>query len=189
MPITDGSHWVNTYSGRKFYPLEPNPEDVTIEDIAQALSHQCRYTGQTTVPYSVAEHSVLVSRGVAVLGGSRNEQKWGCLHDATEAYLSDISSPVKKHPSFAFYREVEAKLMEAIGAHFELLLPEPEVVRYVDAQMIAFESMDRRIIKNRNPDWPMIEQDPRLKPVIQIECLLPVSAYNAFMARFQELFG
>jgi hypothetical protein len=189
MPITPDGNWVNTLSGVAFHPLEPRAEDVRIEDIAKSLSHECRFTGHTTVPYTVAEHSILVAKGVAALGGSINEQRWSILHDATEAYLSDIAAPVKKHPSFAFYREVEKNLMRVIAEHFRLEGPEPELVRYVDAQMIAFESVDKRIIPNRNPNWPMIEQDPRLKPVIQIQCLSPVLAHEAFLVHFKELFG
>lgn len=189
MPITPDGNWINTASGIAFHPLDPRAEDVSITDIAHSLSQECRYTGHTRMFYSVAEHSVLVAKGVKVLGGSLNEQRWGLLHDATEAYLSDISSPVKKHPSFTFYREVENRLMTAIAEHFKLEGPEPDVVRFVDAQMIAFESMDERIVACRNPNWPVIEQDPRLKDVIKVECLLPASAENAFMGFFKELFA
>jgi len=189
MPITADGNWINTASGVAFHPLEPKAEDVSIEDIAHSLSHQCRYTGHTLNFYSVAEHSVLVAKGVKALGGSLNAQRWGLLHDGSEAYLSDISSPVKRHPSFAFYREVEKGLMAAVAERFKLEGPEPDPVRFVDAQMIAFESVDPRVIKVRNPNWPMIEQDPRLKPWISIQCLLPASAHGAFMAHYRELFG
>lgn len=180
--------WINTYTGRKFEPLNPRPEDVSVDDIAHALSHACRYTGHATRFYSVAEHSVLVSKGVAALGGSLNEQRWGLLHDATEAYLSDIAAPVKMQPSFAFYREVETKLMDVIAQHFGLEGPEPDNVRFMDRQMIAFESVDTRIVAQRHPDWPPMPQDPRLQGVIRLECMLPASAKNAFMTRFKELF-
>lgn len=189
MPITANGNWINTATGVAFHPLEPRAEDVSIEDIAHSLSHECRYTGHTASFYSVAEHSVLVAKGVAALGGSLNDQRWGLLHDASEAYLSDISSPVKKHPSFAFYREVEKGLMAAVAERFKLEGEEPDLVRFVDAQMIAFESVDLRVIRVRNPNWPMTEQDQRLKAVIKIECLLPPSARNAFNAHFKELFG
>lgn len=189
MPITPDGNWINTFTGIAFHPLEPKAEDVCLADIAHALSHECRYTGHTLSFYTVAEHSVLVSKGVAALGGSFNDQRWALLHDATEAYLSDIASPVKKHPSFSFYREVEKRLMDAIAEHFKLEGPEPDVVRFVDAQMIAFESVDPRIIKTRNPNWPTMEKDHRLTPVINIQCLLPASAQDAFMAHYQELFG
>ena len=79
--------------------------------------------------------------------------------------------------------------MTAIAEHFKLEGPEPDLVRFVDAQMIAFESVDPRIIRVRNPAWPIMEQDPRLKLVIKTECLLPASAEGAFLMHFKELFG
>ena len=189
MPITSDGSWINTFTGIAFHPLDPRAEDVSITDIAHALAYQCRYTGHTRQFYSIAEHSVLVAKGVAALGGSLNDQRWGLLHDGSESYVSDISSPVKKDPRFSFYREVESRLMLAIAQRFKLEGPEPDVVRFVDAQMIAFESMDERIIMCRNPNWPVIEQDPRLKDAIKIECLLPASAENAFMGHYKELFS
>ena len=189
MPITPDGNWINTATGVAFHPLEPRAEDVSLEDIAHSLSQQCRYTGHTSSFYSVAEHSVLVAKGVKALGGSINEQRWGLLHDGSESFISDVSSPVKKHPSFAFYREVEKKIMDVVAERFKLEGPEPDLVRYVDAQMIAFESMDKRVIKVRNPNWPVVEQDERLKPAIKIECLLPAPARSAFLIYFKELFG
>lgn len=189
MPITSNGNWINTYSGIAFHPLEPRAEDISIDDIAHSLSHQCRYTGHTANFYSIAEHSVLVAKGVAALGGSINEQRWGLLHDGSESFVSDVSSPVKKHPSFAFYREVEKKIMEAVAERFSLEGHEPDVVRYVDGQMIAFESMDKQVIVCRNPAWPIIEQDDRLKTTIKIECLPPASACSAFLLHFKEVFG
>lgn len=189
MPITDDGNWICTSTGRQVFPLNPKAEDISIEDVSHALSHQCRYTGHTFSFYSVAEHSIWVARGVAALGGNITEQRWGLIHDASEAYLSDISSPVKRHPSFAFYREVEKGLMRAIAEHFGLPAQEPEVVRYVDAQMIAFESMDKRIIKNRHPGWPLVPQDERLRAAIDLQCLLPASAHGEFMVHYKELFG
>ena len=53
--------WIQTYSGKKFYPLDPRPEDIDIRDIAHALSLNCRFNGHCRCFYSVAEHSVGVS--------------------------------------------------------------------------------------------------------------------------------
>ena len=53
--------WIETYTGRKFWPLAPSPDDIDIFDIAQALSMTCRYKGHTNEFYSVAEHSVLLA--------------------------------------------------------------------------------------------------------------------------------
>lgn len=56
-------------------------------------------------------------------------------------------------------------------------------------QCYAFESVDTRIVASRHADWPYLPQDERLQGVIQLQCLMPASAKNAFMIRFKELFG
>ena len=71
--------YIETVSGRKFYFLNPNPEDIDIEDIAHALSMQCRFTGHTKWFYSVAEHAIWVSYLVPV-----HLALEGLLHDASE---------------------------------------------------------------------------------------------------------
>ncbi|MEM9149127.1 MAG: hypothetical protein AAGB19_01555 [Cyanobacteria bacterium P01_F01_bin.3] len=80
--------WIQTFTGKAFWPLEPDPELICIEDIAWALAHQSRYSGHCDRFYSVAEHSLWVS------GQCSPEHKlWGLLHDASEAYLSDVVRP------------------------------------------------------------------------------------------------
>src|SRR5689334_14267678 len=86
--------WIRTYTGRKFYLFDSGPEDVEIEDIAHALSMQCRYNGHVQRFYSVAEHSCYVSAIVAAeMGNAKydiNVALWALLHDASEAYLGDV---------------------------------------------------------------------------------------------------
>ena len=77
--------WMQTYTGERFWPLDPRIEDIHIRDISMALGKLCRYGGHTIFFYSVAEHSVLVSEYVP-----EEYALWGLLHDASEAYLSDI---------------------------------------------------------------------------------------------------
>lgn len=104
--------WIQTYSGRAFYPLAPYPQDVCIEDIAHALSQLCRFGGHCRRFYSVAEHSVLLSRVVVP-----EFQLWALLHDASEAYLVDVPRPIKKQ--LPAYVEAERRVMAAICARFE----------------------------------------------------------------------
>jgi len=83
--------WIQTFSGRKVDPCHLRPSDVCIEDIAHSLSLQCRFGGHVREFYSVAQHSVYVATSVPsdlVLAG--------LLHDAAEAYISDIVTPVKR---------------------------------------------------------------------------------------------
>lgn len=92
--------WMQTRYGRQYWPLDPQPGDVAVEDIAAHLSKICRYNGACKRFYSVAEHSVIVSRLVpAELALS------ALFHDAAEAYCQDIVRPVKRH--LAGYGEIE----------------------------------------------------------------------------------
>ena len=108
-----------TASGRKFWPLDPRPEDVPIEDMAHALSHICRWTGHVTVFFSVAQHSVLVSSLIrrppflpqALEGALR---LYALLHDGSEAFLNDIARPLKRLSYMRGYVEVEERVQEVI---------------------------------------------------------------------------
>ncbi|KKM07785.1 hypothetical protein LCGC14_1730500, partial [marine sediment metagenome] len=86
-----------TYSGRKISILYPGVEDINIEDIAHALSLQCRYNGHCNKFYSVAEHSILAARMFKARYGIKFECDfiYTLMHDAAEAYVGDLISPVK----------------------------------------------------------------------------------------------
>src|SRR5690348_18006267 len=100
---------IHTFTGRTFCPLDPKPEDIDIQDIAHALSCQCRFTGHSRKFYSVAEHCVRVSLLV-----SPDLQLAALLHDASEAYLSDVARPIKRLPAMAEYRRTEEALQRQI---------------------------------------------------------------------------
>lgn len=112
--------WQQTYTGRQFWPLDPRVEDICVEDIAHALSMQCRFGGHCRVFYSVAEHSVRVSRLVEEWnvreGYSGNWRYTRCLsallHDASEAYLVDVPRPIK--PRLVGYKDIERGVMRAV---------------------------------------------------------------------------
>lgn len=124
--------WIQTFTGRQFWPLDPRAEDVTIEDIAHALSHRCRYGGHTNRFYSVAQHSVLVSQQVPV-----EHALEGLLHDAAEAYLPDVARPVKDH--LDGFRAVEAAVEASVAKAFDLTHPWPDAVKRVDTAILGDE--------------------------------------------------
>jgi len=136
-------------NGGAFYPFDPRPEEVDIESIAHALSNLCRYTGHCSGFYSVAQHSVLVSREVRI-----DQALWGLLHDAPEAYINDISRPLKKdmhvyrgnetnNRSWSITR-CEEKIMEAIAARYGLDLATYDhvEVKRADDVLLATEVRD-----------------------------------------------
>jgi len=125
--------YIQTFTGRKVYPFDPNPADLCIEDIAHALALQCRFTGHVREPYSVAQHSIHVASM-----SDRPDMLWGLLHDASEAYLTDVASPVKQHEAFLAYRDAEAKIMHAVCDRFDLPYNMPLSVHIADR--VALES-------------------------------------------------
>lgn len=143
--MTDRRHgWIQTYTGKQFFPLDPAGSDLDIVDIAHALTNVCRFNGHCSRHYSVAEHSILVALHVAWDDEATDAPTVlaALLHDASEAYLCDIPRPLKLMPEMAPYREMEAQLEHAIAARFGLPYPMPDVVRRHDARALATEYRD-----------------------------------------------
>lgn len=87
--------WLLTFSGHKFYPLDPRPEAVCLQDIAHALAHICRWTGHVSYHYSVAQHAVQVALAVEQM--APDLALLALHHDDAEAYLGDIARPWKRN--------------------------------------------------------------------------------------------
>lgn len=175
-------------TGRRFYPLDPRPEDVTIEDIAHALSNVCRWGGRVREFYSVAQHSVHVAQIVERTHPHRALH--GLLHDAAEAYLGDIPTPLKKGlrmkvngETTMAIRDVESGILEVIAAKFgmrEFFRIGPAVHR-ADALALATEARDLM----GGLTWPgMVEtNEPTIEP------LSPRAARTQFLGMFRRLTG
>ena len=109
---------MNTFYGRTFDPMEMTEENVALEDIARALSLLCRGGGHIRHFYSVAQHSINCAKEAKARELPERMQLACLLHDASEAYISDIIRPVKEHLNN--YLEIEAKIMAVIWKHFHL---------------------------------------------------------------------
>jgi hypothetical protein len=129
--------WGCTASGRKYWPEDPRREDICIDDIAHALSRQCRYGGHCRDFYSVAQHCVLVS---AIC--PPEDKLWGLLHDASEAYIVDIPRPFKLAEGMEGYMVFERRFMSAICDAFGLPHEMPASVRAADEIVLASEARD-----------------------------------------------
>ena len=168
--------WIQTYSGKKFFPLNPSLDSICIEDIAHALSMQCRFTGHTKFHYSVAQHSVLVS-----LNCDKSLALYGLLHDASEAYISDISSPIKRTSAFEPYKKIEKHLQAMIFNKFGLESSEPAHIKEIDLKMLATEARD--LFPTPHPEWKL-----NIQPYdFTISQLSPRAAKYYFLHRFYEL--
>lgn len=138
------SNYITTYTGRQFEFENPQPEMIHIDDIAHALSMLCHWNGQCRDFFSVAQHSILVSYVV-----NQNDimlMKWGLLHDASEAYLGDVSRPLKL--LLPEYKFLERRTMLVIAKKFELSIgkthtpswPVPEELKEYDNQILKMEA-------------------------------------------------
>jgi|GEM_PF-590237 len=171
---------IQTYTGISFFPLDPRPEEIKIIDIAHALSNICRFTGHCNSFYSVAEHSVLCAREIQEHFRSINSL-YGLLHDASEAYICDIASPIKKNKKMGFYRDAEDVLSKMIYNVFNLTEPEPEIVKIVDKRLLVTEQ--EQLFSNKLK-W---ETNNSLPLDIVIEGWPPKVAQNKFLETFKDL--
>lgn len=173
--------WIETYTGKHLYFLEPSEDQIDIEDIATALSNECRFGGHTSSFYSVAEHSVLVATLC-----SKELQLSGLLHDASEAYLRDIASPIKQYLSN--YKELETKIMTVIAKKFNLEDNFWHNTEIKVADVMALKAEARQLLPSGGKDW--IHLFPTEKEaMVRLRCFTPFEAKNLFMAAFNNLTG
>lgn len=171
MPEQDRGPSVHTWTGRHFYLLDPRPEEVFIEDIAHALSLQCRFNGHIDEHYSVAEHSVMVSNIVEKETNDKQLALVGLLHDAAEAYLGDVVSPLKQ--LLPDYKKYEESVESCIAVRFSIPYPFPPEVRSADKLALEqeFKFLSPFV---QEPDYPFCP-------------LLPRTAEKEFLSRYKEL--
>jgi hypothetical protein len=165
---------MQTASGRQFWPMDPRPHEVFIEDIAHALAMICRFGGHCRRFYSVAEHSVLISRAAAP-----EHKLWALLHDAPEAYIGDTIRPLKKHLNG--HRQAEQKIMRAICVRFNLHLELPASIKALDLAIL----MDERDQAMMVPPEPW---DVDAAPLgVKLEFWKPARAEREFLRAFKKL--
>ena len=132
--------YITTVTGKHFDPLNPVENLIDVYDIAHALSLICRANGHFTRFYSVAQHSLACAREAAARKYS-DAVVLGCLlHDASEAYLSDVTRPIKEQ--LPRYLEAEEKLQDLIWEHFirRPLTPEEKALVFeIDDVMLSME--------------------------------------------------
>lgn len=133
---------MRTWTDKRVDPLNLQPEDICIEDIAHALSRQCRYNGHVEGFLSVARHSLWVSHFLLDFTHDRKLALWGLLHDAAETYVGDMIRPLKHRPEMELFRLADARADEAIAYKFGLCWPMPEEVKKADNHVLTNIELD-----------------------------------------------
>ncbi|HLO65303.1 MAG TPA: hypothetical protein VK165_20260 [Azonexus sp.] len=168
-------NWMLTASGKQFDPVDPQPEMIDLVDIAHGLAHECRFAGQCRRFYSVAQHSILASQIVAPEYALE-----ALLHDAAEAYIKDIPSPIKR--LLPDYRALEAKVETVIRARFGLPPHKSVAVAAADLIMLATE---RRDLMGNDAPWTCLHGiNPMPQP---IRAMSSWHAKSMFMQRALEI--
>ena len=172
------SIFVSTYLGNRFYPLEPRIDDIEIEDIAHGLAYQCRFNGQTSSFYSVAQHSVLVASLVP-----KELKLAALLHDAAEAYLGDVVKPLKLLvPEFS---QIEKRVMAIIGERFGVADLNHPLIKQADLVLLATEKRD--LMPNSVEEWTYLAG---IKPLAErIAPLMPEEAKREYLSKSKQFLG
>lgn len=173
--------WMQTYGGQQFWVFNPREEQVDPRDIAHALSNICRFNGHCDEFYSVAQHSLHVSRMLEADGHDADVQLWGLLHDAAEAYIGDMIRPIKHSQHMIAYCAMEQRIMAVITARFGLPSERPGVVGVADNKALATEARD--LLKPPPAPWGTLPEPD----VEVIKPLAPGAARALFAERLAQI--
>ena len=138
---------IRTFTGLYVNVFNPDPVTFDIQDVAHALSMQCRFGGHLPYHFSVAQHSVAVSYTVP------EEHAFEALmHDASEAYLMDFPRPIKNR--IPQYKEIEDGLMKTLSLVFGFTYPLPDEVKIADDECLEDEWESVFLSANKWLCWP-----------------------------------
>jgi hypothetical protein len=178
MTLLDRGDWITTYTG-KFFPNDPQENEINIETIAHALSNLCRFGGHINEFYSVAQHCVLCS-----YVAPKEYKLEALLHDASEAYLVDIPRPIKQ--MLPDYKSIELKVEKVIASKFNLPFPISFIVKDIDNRMLVTEAS--ALLNGLDNPWWLDSRYPKIysQDQIKIDPWSPKLAEEIFMDAYNE---
>jgi len=163
--------YITTYTGKKFDPLEPNIENLDIRDIAHSLSLTCRGNGHVKQFFSVGQHCVSCAKEAAARGCSKRVVLACLLHDASEAYMSDVPRPFKE--VLPEYVEAEEKLINIIMEYYlgnPLSKSEQDLVKQIDDDLLYYDMIELLGVSQDGPEPKIYSTlDYSLRPFEEIE--------------------
>lgn len=172
------SDHIRTYTGKEFYPMEPDPSAICIEDIAHALPMICRGNGHVHSFWSVGEHCICCAKEAEARGFSNRVILACLLHDASECYMSDVPRPFKKE--LGFYQEQEEKLLRIIYRKFlgsDLTEAEQAQLREIDNDLLWY---DLEVL--------LKEKQSGIAPKIHIKLDYQVRPFETVEQEYHQLF-
>lgn len=167
--------WIITYTGKRFYPLDPQEEDIDINDIAHSLSLLNRFTGHTRFPYSVAQHCISVSH-IIVPEFALD----GLLHDATEAYVNDLAKPLKLN--LPDYQAVEDRIHKVISSKFNVCTTNEHVK---EADMVALVTEAQALCQGEQWYYDSYYPSPTTYTIYERDWR---TVKDDFLTRFRQLY-
>lgn len=173
-------YWIETYQSNQFDYENIEANHIEIEDIAHSLSLNCRFNGHCDRHYSVAEHSIYVSKLV--------RPEWalaGLLHDATETYMPDVNKPLKLFWGLNFdIKAFEDKIMDHIYNYLGIQHNE-EIHKEIKTYDLAVLREEGNALFKRRNLWRFPDNIPHV--AIEIETLSGPEAEYRFLERYFKL--
>jgi len=174
--------FIHTFSGRQQWPLDPRPGDFDIEEIAHALACSNRFNGHTKFPISIAQHSLLVVQLTHPFW-----RREALMHDAPEAIIGDVVTPLKRVAGMADFRGIEAAIWSAMAKQWGLVEDLPRDVHWADLQALVTEASQLHNEPTYGPRWWDAACYPR-PAAIEIEEWTWRRAEKEFLEAFGRLF-
>lgn len=170
-------NYIETFTNKQYHFMNPSVSEVCIEDISQALSMSCRYSGHVKSFYSVAEHCCIISDKILDLTGDKSQAYDALMHDASEAYLNDIPRPIKPH--LDNYLSIEGMAERCIQKALHCN-PMNNLIAELDKNIVRDEAVQ---LFNSIPSWVNDYESIG----ITVLSLTPEDAKREFLSRFERL--
>ena len=179
--ITQQMGYITTYTGDHLYPTAPDEKNIHIEDIAHALSYICRGNGHVKNFFSVGQHCINCALEAMARGYSRRVCLACLLHDAGEAYMSDVPRPIKV--GMPQYKEWENEIIRVVYIKYlgsELTAEEECLVKQVDDDMLYY---DMKVLLGEELD----REEPEMMSMFSQEYVPFVEVEEQYLELFHKL--